>query len=67
MSALKATELAVANNYEEIVIAHDYLGISAWVTVEWTPKIEITKKYKKIMNHYSTKIHVDFLKIKSTF
>lgn len=65
MGALKATELAVANNYEEIVIAHDYLGVSAWVTGEWTPKMEITKKYKKLMNHYSPKIHIDFLKIKA--
>lgn len=32
MGAIKATELAVANNYEEIFIAHDYLGVSAWVT-----------------------------------
>lgn len=65
MGALKATELAVANNYEEIIIAHDYLGVSAWVTGEWTPKMKITKKYKKLMNHYLSKIHIDFLKIKA--
>lgn len=65
MGALKATELAVANNYEEIIIAHDYLGVSAWVTGEWTPKMEITKKYKNLMNYYSSRIRIDFLKIKA--
>lgn len=65
MGALRATELAIANNYKEIIIAHDYLGISAWVTGDWSPRMEITKKYKNLMNNYLGKIKISFIKIKA--
>lgn len=65
MGALKATELAIANGYKEIVIAHDYLGISAWVTGDWKPRTEITMKYRNAMIDYSSKIKLNFLKIKA--
>lgn len=65
MGALKATELAIANGYKEIVIAHDYLGISAWVTGDWKPRTEITRKYRNTMIDYSSKIKLNFLKIKA--
>lgn len=65
IGALKATELAIANGYKEIVIAHDYLGISAWVTGDWKPRTEITRKYRNTMIDYSSKIKLNFLKIKA--
>ena len=48
-----------------MVIAHDYLGISAWVTGDWKPRTEITRKYRNTMIDYSSKIKLNFLKIKA--
>ena len=51
-ATLRAVQWAVKNN-RKIVIHHDYIGISAWVTGEWKTKNELTQKYAAYMNRYS--------------
>ena len=51
-ATLRAVQWAVKNN-RRIVIHHDYIGISAWVTGEWKTKNELTQKYAAYMNRYS--------------
>lgn len=50
-ATLRAVRWAVKNN-RQIVIHHDYVGISAWVNGEWKAKNDLTQKYVAYMNKY---------------
>jgi len=63
--ALKAVELAIANNFEEITIVYDYLGIEKWSTGEWKAKKDLTKDYATFMQKYMKIINIKFEKVKA--
>lgn len=63
--ALKAVELAIANNFKSITIVYDYMGIEKWAKNEWRAKKELTKDYQDFMNKYSKIIDIKFIKVKA--
>lgn len=63
-ACIRAIEIAVLENYDEIHIYHDYQGISSWVKREWKAKNEYTKGYVRRFEELSKKINVKFVKVK---
>ncbi len=65
---VKASELAIAKAIEDeksqIVIYHDYQGISSWATGEWKANNDLTKAYKKFIEDARKNIEIDFVKVK---
>ncbi|MFL0198068.1 viroplasmin family protein [Clostridium sp. WILCCON 0269] len=63
--ALKAVELALANDFKEITIVYDYMGIECWAKGEWKANKVLTKDYKEFMQKYMKKINISFKKVKA--
>lgn len=63
--ALKAVELAIANDFKDICIVYDYIGISKFATKEWKAKAGVTRDYQTAMNRYRNLIDIKFQKVKS--
>ncbi len=68
--AVKAIEFALLNGYKEIVIHHDYTGISNWCIGQdgnkrWKAKAEGTKKYQRLFDECKGKILIKFVKVKA--
>lgn len=63
--ALKAVELAIANDFAEITIVYDYMGIESWATDEWKANKALTKDYKDFMQKYMKLINIKFKKVKA--
>lgn len=63
--AQKAVELAIANDFKEIVIAYDYEGIEAWATGRWKAKKPLTQDYQEFMQKYAKLINISFHKCKA--
>ncbi len=49
--AMEAAKWAAANG-EEIVICHDYIGLSQWALGHWKTNKELTKAYAEFMKPY---------------
>jgi viroplasmin and RNaseH domain-containing protein len=63
--ALKAVELALANDFKKITIVYDYIGIECWATDKWKANKALTQDYKQFMQKYMKKIHISFKKVKA--
>jgi ribonuclease HI len=63
--ALKAVELAIANDFKEITIVYDYMGIECWATGEWKANKFLTQDYKEFMQKYMKLIDIKFKKVKA--
>lgn len=63
--ALKAVELALANNFKSITIVYDYMGIECWATDKWKANKVLTQDYKDFMKKYMKKINISFKKVKA--
>lgn len=64
-ASMKAMIEAIEMGYEELIIYHDYTGVSAWVTGEWRCKNDITKAYKNFYEKsVNSKLEVHFVKVK---
>lgn len=63
--ALKAVELALANDFKSITIVYDYLGIECWATGAWKANKVLTQDYRDFMQKYMKQIKVSFKKVKS--
>ena len=65
---VKASELAISeaikDKKDQIVIYHDYQGISSWATGEWKANNDLTKSYKKFIEDARKSIEIDFVKVK---
>lgn len=53
VAAANAILWAVEHDYKNAVIVHDYLGISAWLTGDWSTIKEIGKWYKRQVKKYA--------------
>lgn len=64
-SSMYVMSKAIEMGYKELIIYHDYIGISAWIDESWRCKNDITKAYK---NFYERQIKdnlkVYFVKVK---
>lgn len=63
--ALKAVELAIANDFNEITIVYDYMGIECWATDQWKANKVLTQDYKEFMQKYMKFIDIKFKKVKA--
>ena len=63
-AALSAIDLAIKSGFETITIFYDYKGVEKWATGEWQCKNDLSKKYKSIIDIYSTKIQINYIHVK---
>ncbi|OPX86610.1 MAG: Ribonuclease H [Pelotomaculum sp. PtaB.Bin104] len=63
LGAMEAIKWAIVNQYDSIVIYHDYQGVAKWATGEWQAKKEGTKKYVEFINKYKKLIKIQFYKV----
>lgn len=63
--ALKAVELALANDFKEITIVYDYMGIECWAKNEWKANKVLTQDYRDFMQKYMNLIDIKFKKVKA--
>lgn len=66
-ASIKSIEYAAKNNYKNIVIIHDYIGICYHATGMWDRKEESSKRYYEIFNKTTKEndINVIFVKVDS--
>lgn len=64
-AAIKAIEWAVDNNYENITIFYDYLGIEKWITGDWEARVQVSIDYVIAVKALIKKINIDFRKVKA--
>ena len=58
-----AMRYAVENSLKEIIIYHDYEGISKWCLGEWKANKEETKAYKGYYDSVKNKVDITFVKV----
>lgn len=63
--ALKAVELAIANEFKSITIVYDYIGIENWAKNKWKANKILTQDYKNFMQKYLNVIDINFKKVKA--
>lgn len=56
---------AYSNNIPEVTIYHDYIGISNWPKGTWQAKKDYTKEYVRFYKQTSTKVKINFVKVKA--
>lgn len=62
-AAMEAVHDAVDAGYNEVVIMHDYIGVSRWIDGRWKTKNEWTRKYAAYMNAMKKKINIRFIQV----
>ena len=65
LAAVLAFEYAKNEKIKKLEIFYDYNGIKMWAKGEWKTNTEITKKYKKLYDHYSKFLEIYFSKVKA--
>lgn len=63
LGAVNAIDWAWKNNFETIVIFHDYEGIRNWATGEWRTNQPISKFYKNFIDDKKEILNIDFVKV----
>lgn len=58
---LKALEYCVENNISNIIIYHDYLGVSQWANDLWQTNTPISKYYKAEIDKFRDKLNFKFV------
>ncbi|WCK57155.1 ribonuclease H family protein (plasmid) [Aneurinibacillus sp. Ricciae_BoGa-3] len=61
----RAVELAIANDFKELMIYYDYEGIEKFATGEWKAKTTQTIEYHRMMEKYQKHIRIRFSKVKA--
>lgn len=64
-AAMRAVELAIANDIYSLVIVYDFKGIKEWALGNWKCKKPICKEYYEFMQKYSQYIKIRFQKCKA--
>ena len=64
MGAAQAMKIAGKLGIRELVIYHDYEGISKWCTGEWKAKQTWTQKYRDFYLEMSRILAISFVKVK---
>ena len=57
-------EYALAQEWQEIAIYHDYQGIAAWCDGSWQAKLKGTQEYRDFYQNIKDKLCVHFVKVK---
>ena len=56
---------SVDKKISEITLFYDYQGIESWVTGKWKTNLDYTKNYKEFADKVSTRVKVNFVKVKA--
>ena len=56
---------AVDKKISEITLFYDYQGIESWATGKWKTNLDYTKNYKEFADKVSTRVKVNFVKVKA--
>lgn len=64
-ASMDAISKAIMYGCESITIYYDYEGIEKWAVGDWKANKTGTKLYKRFIAENSTKIHIDFVKVKA--
>lgn len=51
-ASMYAMDRAIKMGYKELIIYHDYIGVSEWINGNWKTKNSITKAYKEYYDNY---------------
>lgn len=63
--AIEAMLFAKKHSATDLYIYYDYNGIKNWCTRYWKANTELSRKYKKIYDSFSSKMKIRFIKVKS--
>lgn len=64
LGACAAMEEAANRGVRELILVHDYQGISSWCTGEWKTNKEGTKAYKAYFDSLQDRLVIQFRKVK---
>lgn len=64
LGAQVAMKMAIEMGIKKLDLYHDYQGIASWCTGEWKTNKEGTKAYKEYYDSISSKLQVNFCKVK---
>lgn len=65
MGARLAIEYAAAHDITELVIFHDYIGLSEWAMGRWKTNLNMTREYAEFVKSMSNKIKIQFCKVQA--
>lgn len=64
-AAIYAMEYAKTNEYEKLIINHDYIGLEKWAKDDWKANKNLTKAYKNCYEIFSKLFIIEFKWVKS--
>lgn len=65
LGSMKAIKWAKDNNYDSIVVYHDYEGIERWANGNWKANKKGTKDYVTFINNYRQYLDISFIKVQA--
>lgn len=65
LGSIESIKWAKENNYDSIIIYHDYEGIERWANGNWKANKKGTIEYVKFIEEYRKWIEIDFIKVKA--
>lgn len=65
LAALHVVKYAIDHRYTSCSLYYDYMGIEMWATGRWKTNNPLTTSYAKTMKEWSSKIRIDFHKVKA--
>lgn len=64
-AAVMAMRYAVAHNFPELILYHDYAGIAKWCLGEWKTEREGTQQYRQFYQSIQDQLAVTFVKVEA--
>lgn len=65
LGSIKSIEWAYENDYDSIIIHHDYDGIEKWANGTWKANKQGTKEYIDFINKFRNYLKINFKKVKA--
>lgn len=65
LGSMEAIKWAKDNNYDSVIIYHDYEGIERWANNNWKANKKGTQEYVKFINNYRKYIDISFVKVQA--
>lgn len=62
-AVMEAVKYAINNDYDEVTICYDYIGIEKWARNQWKANKRWTQAYRNWIMSQSRKIKINFLKV----
>ena len=63
LGSIAAMKYALENNYKNIAIYYDYMGIEKWANQEWKANKEGTINYVKTVQDFKKHLNIHFIKV----